>query len=91
MIVLRFSKTTMRRAKTRERKGPSQGIIQKCEHQERVPWTPKFEARKQNATLRQERSARGAAWNLAKKESLDTFYYLAEAWVMPAPSSANPE
>ena len=39
---VKYSKTTMRHAKIREKKGPSQGIIQKCEPQERIPWAPKF-------------------------------------------------
>ena len=71
--------------------------MQKCEPQERVPWAPKFEERTQNETVRQERCARGAAWNLAKdvcelkKESQDTFYSPAKAWVMPAPSSKKPK
>ena len=57
----------------------------------------KFEERTQNETVRQERCACGAAWNLAKdvcelkKESQDTFYSLAKAWVMPAPSSKKSE
>ena len=53
-------------AKIREKKGPSQGIIQTSEPQERIPWAPRFEERTQNETLRQERCARGAAWKLAK-------------------------
>ena len=47
----------------------------------------------------QERCARRDAWELAKdrmstnskKEAKDTFYSPAEAWVMPEPSSTNPE
>ena len=84
--IANFSKATMRHAKIREKKGPSQGIIQKCEPQERVPWVPTFEERTQNETLRQERCVREL-----KKESQDTFYSPAEAWVMPAPSSMKPE
>ena len=84
-------------SKNSETKGPSPGIIQKCEPQERVLWASKFEERTKNEILRQERCARKAAWNLAKgvynlkRESQDTFYYPAEAWLMPAPSSTNPE
>ena len=54
---------------------PSRRIIQKCERQERVPCSPKFEERTQNEILRQERCARRGAWNVAtdvhklKKES----------------------
>ena len=75
-----------------KKKGPSQGIIQKCENEERVPRPPEFEE-----ILRQEQCARKAAWNLAKdvynlrKEPQDTFYSPAEVWVMPASSSTNPE
>ena len=52
--------------KNREKKGSSEGIIQQCELQERVPWAPNFEETTQNEILRQERRARKAAWNLAK-------------------------
>ena len=48
----------MRHEKILDKTGPSQGIIQKCEPQERVPWAPKFEDRTQDETLRQERCAR---------------------------------
>ena len=57
----------------------------------------KFEERTQNEILRQEWCARKAAWNLAKdvykqkKDSKETFYSLAEVWVMPTTSSTNPE
>ena len=44
---VKFSKTTMRHAKIRERMGPSQGVMQKC------PWAPKFEERTQDETLKQ--------------------------------------
>ena len=33
-----FSKGTWHHVKIRERKGPSQGVMQKCEPQERFPW-----------------------------------------------------
>ena len=36
---------TWHHRKIRERKGPSQGVIQKCEPQERNPCAPKFEDR----------------------------------------------
>ena len=95
---VKFSKTTMRHAKNSGKKGPSQGIIQKCEPQERIPWAPKFEERTKNEFQRQERCSCGAVWNLAKdvknlkKESKkDTFYSPAEVWVVPAPSPKNPE
>ena len=94
---VKFSKATMRRVKNLEKRGPSQGIIQKCEPQERNPRAPKFEERTQDETLKQERCARRDAWELAqdvyklKEESKDTFYSPARAWVMPAPSTTKPE
>ena len=94
---MKFSKTTMRRVKNWEKKGPSQGIIPKCEPQERNPWAPKFEERTQDETLKRERCALKDAWELAKDvyklkmESKDTFHSLVEAWIMPAPSSTEPE
>ena len=54
----------MRHANSREKKGPLRGILQTCERQERIP--SKLEERTHNETLRQERCARGTAWNLAK-------------------------
>ena len=72
--------------------------IQKCEPQERNPWAPKCEEKPQDETLKRERCARRDAWEVAKdvyklkkKSPKDTFYSLAEAWVMPAPSSTKPE
>ena len=71
--------------------------MQQCVHPERIPWAPKFEERTQDKTLKQERSARRGAWDLAKdvyklkKEAKDTFFSPAEAWVMLEPSSKNPE
>ena len=55
---LRFSKGTLNRAKFRERKGPSQGVIQKCELQERSPCAPKFNKGRNLATrtMRPQRS-----------------------------------
>ena len=83
------------RKKKWEKKGPSRVIIQKCELQERFPWAPKFEERTLDETLKQERCTRKAAWNLVedvyklKKRSHNLL--LAEAWVVSAPSSTNPE
>ena len=78
-------------------KGPSQGVFQKCEPQERNPCAPKFEDGTQEETLQQARCARRKAWDLAKNvcnlkaKDKATFYSLTEAWVMPAPSSKKPE
>ena len=55
----------MRRVNIRQ-KGPSQGIIQKCEPQERNPWAPKLEEGTQDETPEQERRARRDVWELAK-------------------------
>ena len=47
-------------------KGPSQGIMQKCEPQERKPCAHKFEDKTLLETMQQERCARREAWDLAK-------------------------
>ena len=71
--------------------------MHKCVPQEGIRWAPKFEERTQDETLKQERCARRDAWNLAKDvyklkmESTNTFFSLAEGWVMLAPSSQKPE
>ena len=65
---VKFSKGTWHQ-KIRERKGPSRGIIQKCEPHERSPCAPKFGERSHEETLHQERCARRAAWDLAKKKT----------------------
>ena len=62
-----FSNGTWHHVKIRERKSPSQGILQKCEPQERNPRAPKFEDRTLQKTLQKERCALGEAWGLAKK------------------------
>ena len=81
-----------------EEKGPSQGIILKCEPQVRDPWAPKFEERTEDETPNQERwCARRDASELAKdvhkleNESKGTFCSPAEAWVMLARSSTKME
>ena len=63
---VKFSKGTWHQIKNRERKGPSRGIVQKCEPHERSPCVPKFEGRSQEETLHQERCARRVAWDSAK-------------------------
>ena len=63
---VKFSKCTLHQIEIRERKGPSQGIIPKCEFHERSLCAPKFDERSHEETLHQERCARGVAWNLAK-------------------------
>ena len=77
----------------------SRESIKSANLQERNPWGPKIklEERTQDESLKQERCARRDAGELAKdvyklKEwSKKTFYPLAEAWVMRAHSSTNPE
>ena len=92
-----FSEGTCHHIKFRERKGPSQGVIQKCEPQERNPCAPRLEDRTRQETLHQARCARREAWDLAKSvckfEAQDkaTFYSPTDAWVMRAPSSKKPE
>ena len=94
---VKFSKGTWHQ-KNRDRKGPSQGINQKCEPHERSPCAPKFGERSHEETLHQERCARGAAWDLAKhnyklKHSDNaTFYTPFERRVMLAHiASKSPE
>ena len=48
---VKFSQGTWHQIKIRERKGPSRGIIQKCEPHERSPCAPKFEDRSLEDTL----------------------------------------
>ena len=64
---VRFSKGSWNQVKHRESKGPSQGVMPKCEPQDRNPCAPKFEDRTRQETLQQERCARREAWDLAKK------------------------
>ena len=78
--------------KIRERKGPSQGVAQKCEPRDRNPWAPKFEERTQEETLHQERCARRDAKDLANSVFLlKNKEKATEAWVMLAPSSKKSE
>ena len=94
---IKFSKGMWHHIKIRERKGPSRGVIQKCEPHERNPCAPRFEERTQEETLHQERGARKVAWNLAKNvyklKNTDTatFYSPIEARATLAPTSKSPE
>ena len=94
---VRFTQSTLRQASIRENKGPSLGEIEvKIPHQ-RSPFSMKFEDRSQEETERQQRCARGKAWNLAKKnykfkeKDKATFYSPSEEWVLPAASTKEPE
>ena len=88
---------TWHQTKIRKRKGPSQGIIQKCEPHERSPCAPKLGERSNEENLHQERCARRAAWDLAKSvfqlENADkaAFHSPIEARATPAPTSTTPE
>ena len=61
-----FSKGTLHFVTIRERKGPSQGVIQNCETQERNPCAPKLEDGTQEETLQQERCALRKAYHLRR-------------------------
>ena len=52
---------TWHHVKIRERQGPLQGVLQKCELQERNLCAPKFDERTRDETLKQERFARREA------------------------------
>ena len=94
---VRFTQSTPRQASIRENKGTSLGKIQvKFSHQ-RSPYAVKFEDRSQAETERQERCARGKAWNLArnicklKEKDKAAFYSPTQKWFMPAASTIKPE
>ena len=94
-LTVKFSKGTWHHIQIREGKGPSRGVIQKCEPHERNPYAPRFEERTQDETLHQERCARSVAWDLAKnifklKNSDEgTFYSPTEDRATPAPTSES--
>ena len=81
--------------KIRERKGPSQGVVQHSEPCERSTYAPKLEDRSQEETLQQERCARRDAWEMAKifpklkENDQATFHSPSEVWSLPAPSSTE--
>ena len=64
---------------------------------QRSPYAIKFEDRSQEETERQQRFARGNAWNFAKnifklkEKDKATFYSSTEAWVLLAASTKEPE
>ena len=94
---VQFSKGTWHNKKNRERKGPSPGVIQKCEPHERNLCTPRSEDRTQDESLHQERCARRVAWDSAKRvyklKNTDKalFYSPIETRAMLAPTSRSPE
>ena len=92
-----FQKGTLHHVTLRKRRGPSQGVIQKCEAHERSPCAPKFEDRTQEETLQQERCARREAGDLARNvhkvndKDKVTFVSPSEVWSSPGPPSKKPE
>ena len=95
---IKFSQGTLHHVKIRERKGPSQGVMHKCEPQERNPCAPKIEEITQDETwkqrvMRPQRSTRlcEICLQAIKKGKNYFFYSPSEAWVMPASSSKSPE
>ena len=80
-----------------EKKGPSLGKIQVKNPHPRRPYAVKIEVQSHEETERQERCARGKAWNLAKnmykfkEKDKATFYSLGEEWSLPAASTIKPE
>ena len=63
---VRFTKSTLRHASIREKKGPPLGKINVKNPHQRSPYAVKFEDRSFEETARQQRCARCKAWNLAK-------------------------
>ena len=93
----RFTKSTLRHASIREKKGPSLGKLNvKVPHQ-RSPYAMKFEDKSHEETERQQRCARSKAWNLAKniyklkEKDKAAFYFPAEECVLPAASTKELE
>ena len=87
----------MRQSNIRQNKGPSLGKIRvKIPHQ-RSPYAVKFEDRSPGEIARQERCARGDAWELARKiyklkqEDKASFYSPSEVWILLAASTINSE
>ena len=94
---VRFTKSTLRHASIREKKGPSLGKINVKDPHQRSPYAMKFEDRSHEETERQHRCARSKAWNLAKniytlkEKDKAVFYFPAEEWVLLAASTKEPE
>ena len=94
---IRSTQSTLRQASIREKNGPSLGKIQVKNPHQRSPYAVNFEDRSQEETERQQRCARGDAWNLAKNiyklkgKDNATFYSPAEEWVLPAASTKEPD
>ena len=63
---VRFTRAALCQANIREKEGPSLGKIQVQIPHQRSPYAMKFEDRSPGETARQERCARGDAWEFAK-------------------------
>ena len=92
---VRFTKSTLRHASIRDKKGASLGKIQVKPRHQRSPYATKFEDRCREETERQERCAQSKAWNRAKnisklKEKDKVAFYFSPAeevgshWLRPA-------
>ena len=85
---IRLTKSMLRQASIREKKGPSLGKLQVKNPHQRSPYAIKFEDQSLEETERQQRCARSKAWNLAKNISKlkendkATFYSPAEERVL---------
>ena len=94
---VRFTKSTLRYASIRDKKGPSLGKIQVQNPYQRSPNAVKFENRSHEETERQERCAQSKAWDLAKKfnklkaNDKATFFSPAEKRVLLVTSTKEPE
>ena len=94
---IRLTKSTLRQASIREKKGPSLGKTQDKNPYQRTPCAMKFEDRSHEETERQQRCARSKAWDLAKniyklkENDKATFFSPAEDWVPPAASTKEQE
>ena len=93
---VRFTKSTLRHASIRDKKGPSLGKTQVKPRHQRSPHATKFEDYSHEETERQERCAQSKAWDFAKNlyklkaNDKATFFSLAK-WVLPAASAREPE
>ena len=94
---IRFTQSALHQANIREKKGPSLGKIQVENPHRRSPHAIKFEDRSHEVTERQQRCARGKAWNFAKniytlkEKDKAAFYSSTEKWVLPAASTKESE
>ena len=94
---VRLTKSTLRHASIREKKGPSLGKRNvKVPHQ-RSPYAMKFEDRSHEVTERQQRCARSKAWNLVqniqkvKEKDKAAFYFPGVECALLAGSTKEPE